>query len=154
MTIIAGMSKDRVIGKNNKIPWYVSEDFKHFKKTTMGNTIVMGRKTFESVGSKPLPGRPHVIVSRSMPETEGVDVCRSLDEAIAKAESYGNEVFICGGSEIYREALPYTDRMMLSYIEGDYDGDAYFPEFDEEDWIVAKKDVHEKFTVVYYERKT
>ena len=153
MTIIAGMSKDRVIGKNNKIPWHVSEDFKHFKKTTLGNTIVMGRKTFESIGSKPLPGRPHVIVSRSMSETKGVDVCRSLDEAIKKAESYGAEVFICGGGEIYREALPHTDRMVLSYIEGDYDGDAHFPEFDEADWIVAKKDVHEKFTVVYYERK-
>ena len=139
MTIIAGMSKDRVIGKNNKIPWHVSEDFKHFKRTTMGNTIVMGRKTFESVGSRPLPGRPHVIVSRSMPETKGVDVCRSLGEAIEKAESYGKEVFICGGGEIYSEALPQTDRMVLSYIEGDYDGDAYFPEFDDSEWTIAKK---------------
>lgn len=153
MTVIAAMSKDRVIGINNKMPWHISEESKHFRRTTTGHVVLMGRKTFESVGGKPLPGRPHVIVSRTMPETDGVDVCRSLDEAIDRAKSYGKEVFICGGGQIYRELIPKADRMVLSYVEGDYDGDEYFPEFDEGEWEITKNDVHDKFTVVYYERK-
>lgn len=154
MTIIAAMSKDRVVGKNNRMPWHISEESKHFRKTTTGHTILMGRKTFESVGGKPLPKRPHVIVSRSMPETDGVAVCRSLEEGLKKAASYGHEVFICGGVEIYKQTLPLADRMILSYVEGDYDGDAYFPLFDESVWHVTKKDVRPEFTVVYYERKS
>ena len=153
MTIIAAMDKNRVIGKKNKMPWHISAESQHFRRATNGHVILMGRKTYRSIGSKPLPGRPHVIVSRSMPEGKDVDVCRSLEEAIQKAESYGREVFICGGGEIYRATLPKADRMILSHIHAEYEGDAYFPEFDERDWAITQKETRDQFTVVYYERE-
>ena len=153
MTIIAAMTADRVVGKNNRMPWHISEEFKHFRKTTMGHALVMGRKTFESVGGKPLPKRYNIVVSRSMPKTDGVDVCRTFDEAVEKAKSYGVETFIGGGVEIYKQALPIADRMILSYVAGHYDGDAYFPLFDESGWLVVKEEIHPEFRVVYYVRK-
>ncbi len=152
MTIIAAMDKNRVIGKDNKMPWHISAESQHFRRTTSGHVLLMGRKTYQSIGGKPLPDRPHVIVSRSMPNAAGVDVCRSLTEAIEKAESYGREVFICGGGEIYRATLPKADRMVLSYIDGEYAGDEYFPEFDEAEWMITKKEVHDQFEIAYYER--
>lgn len=153
MIIIAAMDKNRVIGKDNKMPWHISEESKHFRRTTTGHVLLVGRKTYQSWGGKPLPGRPHVIVSRTMPDTKGVDVCRSLEAAIEKAKSYGRKVFICGGGEIYRATLSKADRMILSYIDDEYPGDEYFPEFDENDWVILKKEVYDQFTVVYYERR-
>lgn len=154
MTLIAAMTKDRVIGANNRMLWHIPEDFRHFKRTTLGHAIVMGRKTFESIGGKPLPRRKNIVVSRSMPRTEGVDVCRTLEEALASAAACGKEIFICGGEDIYRQTLPLADRMILSIVDRECDGDAHFPEFDETGWIVTKKDVHPEFVVLYYERKT
>jgi dihydrofolate reductase len=153
LTIIAALDKNRVVGNKNKMPWHISEDFKHFKRTTLNHPIIMGRKTFESIGSKPLPNRHHIIVSRTMAESQEVDVSRSLDEAIEKARTYGSEIYICGGVEIYRQAIPLSDFMILSHIDGQHEGDAYFPEFDEAEWVIAKKDGRANFTIVYYERK-
>ena len=113
----------------------------------------MGRKTFESIGGKPLPKRPHIIVSRTMPESDTIAVARSLEDAIAKAKTYNTEIFICGGVEIYKQAIPLSDRMILSHIKGEHEGDAYFPEVDESQWDISKKDVRTDFTIVYYERK-
>jgi len=153
MTIIAALDKNRIVGNKNKMPWHISEDFKHFKSTTLNHPIIMGRKTFESIGSKPLPKRPHVIVSRTMPESDHVTVSRSLEDAITKAKTYDKEIFICGGVEIYKQAIPLSDHMILSHIDGEHEGDAYFPEFDETEWHITKKDVRTGFTIVYYERK-
>jgi dihydrofolate reductase len=153
MTIIAALDQNRIVGNKNRMPWHISEDFKHFKSTTLNHPIIMGRKTFESIGSKPLPKRPHVIVSRTMPESSQVDVSRSLEDAIDKAKTYADEVFICGGVEIYKQAIPLSDHMILSHIDGEHEGDAYFPEFDETEWHILKKDVRTGFTIVYYERK-
>lgn len=149
--LIAAMTRDRVIGKGNRMPWRIPEEFKHFRKLTTGHTLIWGRKTFESAGR--LPKRNIVIVSRSLPaETEGVDVCRTLDEAIQKARSYGKDIFIAGGAEIYRQALPLADKLYLSYVKKDYDGDAYFPEFDESEWEIIKQEDHPDFTFVAYRR--
>ena len=151
MTLIAAMTRGRVIGKGNAMPWRIPEEFKHFRKLTTGHTLIWGRKTFESVGR--LPKRNIVVVSRSLPEgTEGVDVCRTLDEAIRKAQSYGKEVFIAGGAEVYRQALPLADRLYLSYVKKDYEGDAYFPEFDAREWEVVREEDHPEFVFVVYER--
>ncbi len=152
MTIIAAMDKNRVIGRNNKMPWHISEESRHFRRTTMGQVLLVGRKTYQSWGGKPLGGRLHVIVSRTMPDTKGVDVCRSLEKAIKKARSYGRKVFICGGGEIYRATLSKANWMILSHIDSKYAGDEYFPKFDEDEWIILKKEVYDQFTVVYYER--
>ncbi|MSS71639.1 MAG: dihydrofolate reductase [Candidatus Latescibacteria bacterium] len=149
--LIAAMTRDRVIGKDNRMPWHIPEEFKHFRRLTTGHTLVMGRKTFESVGR--LPKRNTIVVSRSLPvETKGVDVCRTLDEAIEKARSYGKDILIAGGAEIYRQALPLADKLDLSYVKKDYDGDTYFPEFDEREWEVVREEDHPDFVFVEYRR--
>jgi len=149
--LIAALTRDRVIGKDNRMPWRIPEEFRHFRRLTTGHTLVMGRKTFESVGR--LPERNIVVVSRSLPEkTEGVAVCRTLEEAIEKARSCGKDIFVAGGAEVYRQALPLADRLCLSYIKKDYDGDAYFPKFDEGEWAVVREEDHSEFTFVEYRR--
>lgn len=153
MTVIAAMADNRVIGKDNAMPWHVSEDLLHFKRITTGGVLIMGRKTFESIGCRPLPNRPHVIVSRSFPETADVDVCRTFEAALEKARSYGKPVFSAGGAEIYRQSIPLANRMYLSRIKGDYDGDTYFPEFDESEWRLVKEKERAGFTLFVYERR-
>jgi len=136
---IADMSRNRVIGKDNKIPWHISEEFKHFKRTTMGKPIIMGRKSWESLGCKALPGRTSIIVSRS-PETvtgDGVAV-GSVEDAIALAKDIAiengvDEIFIIGGAQIYKAAFPVTQRFYLTVIDQDYEGDAVL-DLDFTDW--------------------
>ncbi len=154
MTIIAAMTKDRVIGRDNDMPWKIKTESAHFFRTTQKGTLVMGRKTFESIGSKPLPHRPHVVVSRTLEPIVGVDVCPSLEQALTQAATYGREVFVMGGGQIYDQALPLADRMILSYVKGDYRGDTHFPDFDESDWDVVHEDDHPEFRCVEYHRKT
>lgn len=153
MTVIAAIADNRVIGKDNAMPWHVSDELRCFKQITTGGVLIMGRKTFESIGCRPLPNRPHVIVSRSLPETDGVDVCRTFEAALEKAGSYGKPVFSAGGAEIYRQSIPLANRIYLSRIRGDYDGDTYFPEFDEREWRLTKKEERAEFTLCVYERR-
>ena len=153
MIIIAAMTRDRVIGKDGRMPWHIPEEFRHFKDTTIGHTLIMGRRTFESIG-RHLRGRNTIVVSRSLPELlEGVAVCRSLEGAIDKARSYGKEIFIAGGETIYRQALPLVNRMYLSTIEGHYGGDTYFPQYDGGEWEVVREEDHPGFVFAVYERK-
>ena len=154
MILIAALTKNRVIGKNNAMPWHISAESRHFRKTTIGHTLVMGRKTFESIGGgTPLPGRKTIVISRSMPPEETIDVCRTLEEALEKARSYGKKTFIAGGAEIYTQSLPLANALYLSYIKEDHEGDIYFPEFDESDWEITQKEDHPEFTFVVYQRK-
>lgn len=125
---IAAMSENRVIGNGNDIPWRISEDFKWFKTTTMGGVLVMGRKTWDSIG-KPLPGRKTAVVSRSQPILpEGVELLDSLD-AIEK-RGYTDPIWICGGAEIYRQALPQCQELYLTLVKRTVEGDTFFPEFE------------------------
>lgn len=138
ITAIAALSRNRVIGSGNKIPWHIPDDFKHFKRTTMGHPVIMGRKTFDSLGGKPLPGRPHIIVSRNdHAPMEQVTFAKTIDEAIAAAARMDDDIFICGGEKIYEAALPHLNRMILTLIHRDYDGDTFFPEFDEAQWTIS-----------------
>ena len=152
IAIIVAMDKNRVIGKNNKIPWHIAEEVKNFKKLTTGNTVIMGRKTFESIG-KPLPKRNNIILSTSMSQIPGVDVCKTFDEGIIMAKSYGKDIFIIGGGTVYEQAIPLADKMFISYVKGEYDGDAFFPEFDEKEWHAEKKEDHAEFELLVYVRK-
>ncbi|MBI5388803.1 dihydrofolate reductase [Candidatus Woesearchaeota archaeon] len=152
ITIIAAMTKDRVIGKNNKLLWHISEDLQNFKEVTTGNTVIMGRKTFDSIG-KPLPNRHNIVVSSKMESQEGVEIARDLKEAIHKAEEYGTEIFIIGGAQVYEQALPLADKMVLSYVKGSYDGDAFFPAFDESEWIVEEEKKFNDFVLRIYIRR-
>lgn len=129
---IAAMARNGVIGRDNKIPWHISEDFKHFKRTTMGKPLIVGRKTFDSFGGKPLPGRPHIVVTRTaQPDRpdDNVFFVGDIDAALVKARAIAvelgvDEIFIAGGAQIYREAFAVTQRFYLTLIDRDYEGDA------------------------------
>lgn len=149
LSAIAAMAKNRVIGKDNKLPWHLPEDLKFFKEKTKGRVMIMGRKTFESLG-KPLPNRFHIVITRQETykfEDPNVQVVHDLNTAIELAHmlttkyqaKFGEEVFVVGGGEIYRESLEVLDRIYLTVIEHDVDGDAKFPEFSEKDFPLTEK---------------
>jgi dihydrofolate reductase len=143
ISLVVAMGLNREIGINNQIPWKLSEDLKNFKKTTMGHHILMGRKTYESIG-KPLPGRTNIILTRNLnyQATDCITVT-SLDEAIKLAKTKGEtELMVIGGAEIYKEALGRANRIYLSKIEFKGKADAYFPEFNESDWKVISEVKH------------
>ena len=130
ISLIAAMAANRAIGMGNALPWQLPEDLKRFKETTLGHPIVMGRKTFESIG-RPLPKRRNIIVTRQDDYAPaGVEVARSLEEALRLAAmGVTSEVFVIGGADIYRQALPLADRLRLTLINHDVAGDAFFPEW-------------------------
>jgi dihydrofolate reductase len=129
LSIIVAMSKNRVIGRDGKIPWHLSEDLKRFKQITMGHTIIMGRKTFESIG-KTLPGRKNIVITRNPRfAPHGVTIAHSLNDAIREAGD-DSEIFVIGGAEIFKEALPRASKLYLTLIERGFDGDAFFRDFD------------------------
>lgn len=125
---IAAMSENRVIGQGNKIPWHLPEDFKWFKQMTTGHVIVMGRKTFQSIG-KPLPNRETIILSRAGFQHPGVRTIASLDE-LALSATDTRQIFICGGAEIYRQTLPLCTDLYLTTVKRVVEGDAFFPPFE------------------------
>jgi dihydrofolate reductase len=137
--MIVAQSSNRVIGRDNKLPWYLPGDLKYFKQATMGKPIIMGRKTFESIG-KPLPGRLNIVISRDASFTaQGIKVVMSLPEAIELAESQAlidgvDEAMIIGGAQIYALALPEAERLYITQVHADIEGDAYFPEFNRSQW--------------------
>lgn len=152
---IVAMSKNRVIGKNNKLPWHFSEDLQHFKRRTTGSTIIMGRKTYESIG-RPLPNRENFVLSRTKSGSPQAHVhfFNSLAAALKQAKT--EDVYIIGGAELYRQTMDQVDGIFLTRIDRDYEGDAFYPEvpdsFDEID-IEALRDHDPKIEVVYYEKK-
>jgi dihydrofolate reductase len=122
------MDRGRVIGAEGKLPWHIPEDLQRFKALTTGHTIIMGRKTFESIG-RPLPKRTNIVVTRdSQWQAEGVAVAPSIEAALQKA--LGDEAFIIGGGEIYEQTVDQADRLYLTLVDGAYEGDAFFPDFD------------------------
>lgn len=138
ISLIAAMDRNRLIGSNNGLPWHLPEDFKHFKAVTLGKPVIMGRKTFESIG-KPLPGRLNIIVNRSGFQAHGVVSVSSIEQALIAAES-AQEVMIIGGANLYQQIIRRADRMYLTHVDGQFEGDAWFPEFDLDEWrIVSSK---------------
>ena len=147
ISMIAAMSSNRVIGKENALPWHLPNDLKFFKESTLGKPVIMGRKTFESIG-RPLPGRTNIIITRNKDfKVPGVTIVNSLDLAFEVAEGLvaskgGNEIMVIGGSEIYTQALPEARRLYITQVDAEIDGDAYFPEFDRNDWFVSRNERH------------
>lgn len=140
LSIIAAMSANRVIGINNTIPWKLPEDLKYFKKLTLGKSIIMGRKTFESIG-RALPSRENIVLTKQQTyQVQGVKVAHSLKEAIELAEN--PEIFIIGGAEIYKQSLPLVETVYLTLIEKNFDGDAYFPKLDLKVWQLVQEENH------------
>ena len=137
LALIVAMANNRTIGRNNELPWRLSEDMKYFKSVTMGKPIVMGRKTFDSIG-KPLPGRLNIVITRN-PEWQhsGVETASSLQQAVAIAEAADDQVYevmVIGGEEIYRSAIELADRLYITRVQAQVEGDAFFPEYDEAGW--------------------
>jgi len=155
--LIVAMARDRVIGRDNKMPWHIPEELKLFKKTTMGHPMIMGRKTFESLG-KPLPGRRHIVVSRNpnyIPA--GGELAGSMEEAVQLCRD-AEKVFVIGGAEIFSHSLPLADTILLTEIDIDVDGDVFFPQFSALEFQEAGRVEHPEasipFTVVTYRRRS
>ncbi|RKU13399.1 dihydrofolate reductase [Candidatus Poribacteria bacterium] len=138
ISIIAGMDKNRLIGQGNRLPWRLPADMKHFRRHTLGKSVLMGRKTFESIG-KPLPKRTNIILTNDRNyQAKGCIVTHSIEEAMDMASGC-KEIMVIGGASIYELFLPTADRLYLTYIHGCFQGDAYFPAFDIADWQEVKR---------------
>lgn len=147
LSLIVATAKNNAIGRNNELPWHLPQDLKYFKSVTLGKPVIMGRKTFESIG-KPLPGRTNIVVTRQKNwSVAGVLVAKSVEEALDIAQQFrgeqsslADEVMVIGGAEIYRHALPIADRVYLTKIDIDVDGaDAFFPALIPEQWILVSE---------------
>lgn len=166
LSSIAAMAKNRVIGTENKLPWHLPEDFKFFKEKTKGHVLIMGRKTFESL-PKPLPNRFHIVITRQESyrvNDPNVEIVHNMNSALELAHmlttkykaKFGDEVFVCGGAEIYMQAMDIVDRIYLTVIEKDFPGDAKFPEIPENDFVLTNNDPRTEpmpFSFRTYERK-
>jgi dihydrofolate reductase len=142
IALISAMGRNRVIGINNTLPWRLPADLKHFKQITMGKPVLMGRKTYESIG-KPLPGRTNIIISRDGDyRVPGCIVAHSIDAALASAAGH-EEIMVIGGAALYQQMLPRADRLYLTLIDEDFKGDAWFPEIQPEQWQEQDRVDHE-----------
>lgn len=159
LTTIAAVAQNGTIGHDNELIWHLPDDLKHFKKLTKGHTIIMGRKTWESIGAKPLPHRKHIIITRNFEyEAEGAEVVSTIDEAIDHARG-DVQPFIVGGGEIYKLAMPFVQRLELTIVHHDFKGDTKFPEIDKKAFKETHSELHPAdenhpyaFTFKTYER--
>ena len=150
--IIVAHAPNRVIGNGIHIPWHIKEEFQHFKRTTLGHTIIMGSTTFMSIG-KPLPNRKTIVINQDPNfDTMGQELCTDLNEVINKYKDSEEVVFICGGASIYRQMLPYVNEMIISVVRKEVEGNIYFPEY-ENDFEVYEEVEHDEFIVKYMRRK-
>lgn len=140
ISLIWAMDENQVIGKNNQLPWHLPEDLKFFKRTTMGHPIAMGRKTLDSIG-KPLPGRENIVITRNLQFSyEGVTILNSADALIEYSNHKDEEIFVIGGAEIFNFFLPISDRLYVTRIHEKFEGDAYFPKLNVEEWELVSRE--------------
>ena len=158
LSLIVARARNGVIGRGNALPWKLPEDLAHFKRTTLGHPIVMGRRTWDSIG-RPLPGRRNIVVTRNAAwQVDGVERAASLDEALAACDP-SEDVFVIGGAELYAQALPRADRVIVTEIDREYDGDVFFPPLDVTQWREVSRDAHPPsgdaagFAFVHYARR-
>lgn len=159
VSLIAALDENRVIGDGNKLPaWEAPGDLKRFKSLTEGKVVVMGRKTFESLG-KPLPRRLNLVVSTTMEPAPGVHVARNLDEAIRQADvlgrqfNFGEEIMVIGGAQIYEQALPFASKLYLTLVQGIHPGDIFFPSLNEKEWELTLREDLPTHSYLVFERK-
>lgn len=161
ITLIAAMGKNREIGFKGKLPWDLPSELNHFRETTRGCPVIMGRRTHESIG-RPLPGRKNIIITRDPSySAEGCVTVGTIEDALAAAKDGDKEIFVIGGTEIFKLAFPYAQKMILTFVDASPEADTYFPEFDESEWREIKRSLHQKdsenphdFTIKTYEKKT
>ncbi|MFS0863277.1 dihydrofolate reductase [Fredinandcohnia sp. 179-A 10B2 NHS] len=159
ISLLLAMDKNQLIGKDNDLPWRLPADLAYFKRVTMGHPIIMGRKTYDSIG-RPLPGRENIIVTRDRNyQVEGCKVVHSIDEIVQLGSETKEELFVIGGSEIFKEILPYADRLYITEIDEVFEGDTYFPAFKKNEWnlISSEKGIKDEknpyeYTFLVYEK--
>lgn len=152
VVLVAAVAANGVIGLDGDIPWSIPEDLKHFRAVTKGHTVVMGRRTFESIGH-PLPFRTNVVVTRD-PEWsfEGVFTASSVEDAIALSQEFDGDIMVIGGAQVYAAALPLADAQILTEVDLSPEGDTFYPEFDRSAWTEERRDSHDGFDFVWWER--
>jgi dihydrofolate reductase len=150
--IIAAVAENRVIGKGNALPWSLKEDMARFRDLTLGWPCIMGRKTWESLPQRPLPGRPTIVISRSLPVVPDAAVFPSLAEAIRHCAGH-EKVFICGGASVYQEALAFAHKIELTKIHRQHEGDVFFPSIDPDRWVITGSADFDGFSFVSYTRQ-
>lgn len=158
IVLIATIAANGVIGRDGTMPWHYPTDLAHFKETTMGHPVIMGRATFEDILDtlgEPLPGRTNVVLTRSeRPFPAGVIRVESVDAALAAAsEGEAGPVFVAGGASVYEQFLPLADRMILTHLHDSYPGDTYFPDWDPGAWDELSREAHDDFDIVAYRRR-
>ncbi|WP_226666745.1 dihydrofolate reductase [Metabacillus litoralis] len=161
ISLIVAMDEKHLIGKNNELPWRLPQDLAYFKRITMNHKIVMGRKTYESIG-KPLPGRENIILTRDPSyQIEGCKILHSIDDILDLARNTDENVFVIGGAEIFKEVLPYSDRLYITHIHHEFEGDTYFPKLESSEWesVSTQHGVKDdrnpyEFDFVVYEKKS
>lgn len=151
MIIIGAMATNRVIGSSDGMPWDVAEEYAHFLRLIEGQTIIIGRRSYQIFGAS-LTSAHNIVVSRSAGDVAGAIVVPTIEDAVRVAKSFGTTFFSAGGASIYAQTIPLADTMYLSYIKGHYTGDAYFPEFSEQEWVVDRREDHARFEFLVYRR--
>jgi dihydrofolate reductase len=153
VVLVAAVADNGVIGANGELPWHLPEDLAHFKRVTTGNVVVMGRRTFESIG-RPLPRRTNIVVTRQPGwAADGVISASSLDEALELAEDYDGDVMVIGGGQIYALAMPLADNQVLTEVHCSPEGDAVYPPFDRSEWDETEREAHDGYDFVWLERR-
>jgi dihydrofolate reductase len=152
LTLVAAYADNRVIGDRGRIPWHLPEDFAHFRATTMGGVLVMGRATYDSIG-RPLPGRTTIVLTRNPAwSAAGALVARSLTDALALAAEQPGETYVVGGTQVYEQALPSATHQVLTEVHRTVEGDAHYPEFELDDWVETHRDPRDGFDWVWWQR--
>jgi len=160
ISMIVAMAENRAIGKDNDLLWHLPDDFKHFKSVTMGKPILMGRKTYESIG-KPLPGRENIVITRDDSySADGTTLVNSIPEALEASKQY-DEVMVIGGASFYEQMLPMANRLYITVVYGTFDADVFFPDFNLDEWDVVEQTEHEAderhayaFSFITYQKKS
>jgi dihydrofolate reductase len=152
INIIVAMTKNKVIGKDGKMLWHLKEDMKLFKEKTIEATVIMGRKTWDSIPEKfrPLQNRHNIILSNSLKEVEGAEVCNSIEKALKNAKKIGKEVYCIGGARVYEEFLPHTNVLHISWVKKNYEGNVFFPKINFENWKEIETKNFDEFTYKKY----
>lgn len=162
LMMIVAMAKNRMIGLNNKMPWHLPDDLKYFKAQTLNKPVIMGRKTFESIGARALPNRPNLVISRNPDfKAEGIKVFNSVEKAIESVSDDAPEIVIMGGAQIYAQWIDKVDRLLITEVDAEPEGDAFFPQLDNQAWLEVSRKAHAAdenhcyaFDFVEYQRRS
>ena len=152
IAIIVAMTRAFVIGSGGSLPWHLPEELQLFQKMTMGCTVIMGRKTYATIG-QPLQGRHNIVLSHNQKEIPGLQLCRSLITGLTAAAQVGDPIFILGGEDVYRKALPITTELHISWVKGDFKGDQFFPSLDFSEWNTCTEEDYPDFHYIHYRRR-